>query len=211
MNKNTFNAKFCNMYDQIHTAYHESGHAIFAISHLVPVFSVEINLPKDKTYYNSGLCKYLDIPTGNVFDEISAGILYSGRNAEKVLYKKISNKLIDEIFLHKSYVDLSYVKELKLSDSKKNNIDKYSYKFLSYFYDDITFLSHKLIEKKNLNFRQISQYLIKKNKQYWFSKIDYIYNNNLLLASDLVNDNYRKKLKNNLLENKKIIKVSNGK
>src|SRR5271154_3429114 len=93
-----FRKKVAQTHELISTAYHESGHVIYALLHFMKVSSVSVFEDKKfkrmhgATYYSlpDDLETIQDVELMNVLARAEVGVGYAGLIAEKSLFKSIS-------------------------------------------------------------------------------------------------------------------------
>jgi len=187
--------------DLICTSYHEAGHAIFTLLHnmRVPL----INLFENKTNKRvEGYCRYEtpieleDIKDPELFNyqliaEIK--IKYAGLAAEKYHFKTVSGSDKFPMFLRYGSSDdtLSAAALIKQFNLVAPGKKRYNYKqklikdttqLLIEHWDAVVLISHRLFQKKKINYQQLKNILTKKTKntEFWknkFKKIEFIFKN----------------------------------
>lgn len=196
-----FRKKITNIHELISTAYHEAGHTIYGLLHLMKIDYICI-FENRKLKRIEGLT-YFYSPSLNNFNDpvLLQNILYSeicfryaGLTAEKYYFKKISGSDKFPLFLRDWSSDdtmcaSNLIRQYNVAPPGKK---RYSYKkriisetlnTLSKYWNDVTIIAHALFDKKKLNDSEVKQLLLKKskNKEFWkkqFKIIDNIYNNN---------------------------------
>lgn len=193
-----FRKKVSKTYDSISTAYHESGHTIYGLLYLIKIESVFIYEDKKVkrihgiTYYDSpelNKITHKDGLSDRIYAEI--GLSYAGLVAEKYQFKLISGSDKFPSFLKDGSADdtleaSALIKKYnmvppgrKRYEFKKNIIKNVGVE-LQNNWDAVTLIAHALFQKKQLNFLEIKNILIKKSKKkkFWkeqFKKISVIY------------------------------------
>jgi hypothetical protein len=197
--------KVTKTHELISTSYHEAGHTIYALLHLMKVSSVSV-FENKKLKRIHGIT-YYDYP--NDFDSIKdsellaalvradIGMSYSGLIAEKTLFKSISGSNQTPMFISDgSTEDNKAAREI----IKKYNIASPGQKRATYkqklmrevraelheHWDAVTVISHALFRYRKLGFDDLRNILIKKsrNKKFWkdqFRRINNFYDNNKVL------------------------------
>lgn len=197
--------KVTKTHEFISTSYHEAGHAIYALLHMMRVSSVSVfeNKKLKRIHGNT----YYDYPSD--FDEIQdpellgtlvraeVGISYAGLIAEKTLFRSISGSRQTPTFISDGSGEDNKAARLII---KKYNLAPPGLKRTAYkqkvlrevqhdlhaHWDAVTVVSHALFKHRKLTFNDLQELLTKKtrNKKFWkeqFKKISYFYDNNQTL------------------------------
>ena len=182
------------LYDRfslIYAAYHECGHAIYALLNFANVTDIEIF---EKT--NSGLTHFEPYPYSLINDKSltlafankEVEIFYAGFSAEKYLYKKLSGSDIFPKSLKYGLSDdnknaFEIIKKYNLCQQGqrtkfKNSKIKKIIKVLQNNWLDIELLSHALFRERKLLESDIEKILTKKskNKIFWISHLKLVKN-----------------------------------
>jgi hypothetical protein len=193
----------------ISTSYHEAGHTIYALLHVMKVYSVSVFENKKlkrihgSTYYNYpiefGSIQNLELL--ELLARADIGLSYAGLIAEKILFKGISgSSQIPQFISAGSTDDNESAREM----IKKYNLALPGKKRMSFkiklmrevqnelyqHWDDVTLVSHALFQYRKLSYQDL-QYLLtrkSKNKKFWkeqFKNINYFHNNEALDELDL--------------------------
>ena len=193
--------KITKTHDLISTSFHEAGHTVFALLHLMRVNYVSVFENKKLkrihgvTYYDypSDLETIEDSDLLNVLARAEIGVNYAGLIAEKMLFKSISGSNQTPMFIsYGSTEDNKAARELikkynivtpgpKTSLYKKK-LSREIQNELNIHWDAVTAVSHALFRHRKLDFEGLQLLLTKKtkNKKFWkeqFKKISYFYNN----------------------------------
>lgn len=196
--------KFHETHELISTAYHEAGHTIYGLLHLMNVESVLVFTDKKSKriegfmHYNpTDLNAIQDLTLFN--DRLHAEIClsYAGLVAEKRFFKMISGSDKFPMFLREgSSHDTSEARALfQKWGLCKSGRERYNYKQrlvkqinleLVEHWDAITLVAHSLFKKKRLYFSELQDLLTKKSKdkQFWkeqFKAINHLYKNGEVL------------------------------
>lgn len=197
--------KVTKTHEFISTSYHEAGHAIYALLHLMRVTSVSVfeNKKVKRVHGNT----YYDYP--NELDEIQdsellgilvraeVGISYAGLIAEKLLFRSISGSKQTPMFISDGSSEDNKAARLiikkynlappglKRSTYKRKLMREVQHDLITHW-DAVTVLSHALFKHHKLSFADLQELLTKKtrNKKFWkeqFKKISYFYDNNQAL------------------------------
>lgn len=188
-------------YDLTSSSYHEAGHTIYALLHLMRVNYVSVFENKKLkrihgvTYYDypSDLETIQDSDLLNVLARAEIGVNYAGLIAEKVLFKSISGSSQTPIFIsygstedNKSARELIKKHNLCVPGPKtslyKKKLSREIQNELNIHWDAVVVVSHALFRYRKLDFEGLQLLLTKKtkNKKFWkeqFKKISYFYNN----------------------------------
>ncbi len=194
--------KVTKTHEFISTSYHEAGHAVYALLHLMRVSSVAV-FENKKLKRVHGIT-YYDYPSD--FDEIQdpdllntlvrseVGVSYAGLIAEASLFRSISgSKQIPTFISDGSADDNKSAREMM----KKYNLSSPGPKRTAYKrklmadvqaelhanWDAVMVVAHALFRHRRLSFVDLQELLTKKthNKKFWkeqFKKISYFYDNN---------------------------------
>jgi len=197
--------KVTKTHEFISTSYHEAGHAIYALLHMMHVSSVSVF--EDKKLKRIHGNTYYDYPTEfdqiqdsellNTLVQAEVGISYAGLIAEKSLFRSISGSHQTPMFISDGSSEDNKAARLlikkynlappgaKRSAYKKKIVREVRHDLHSYW-DAVTAVSHALFKRRKLTFDDLQELLTKKtkNKKFWkeqFKKISYFYNNNQTL------------------------------
>lgn len=197
--------KVTKTHEFISTSYHEAGHAIYALLHLMKVSSVSVFENKKlkridgMTYfdYPSDLDTIKDLELVTILVRIDIGIRYAGLIAEKSLFKSISGSPKTPTFIsHGSSDDnqgaIQLIKEYNLAPpgikraAYKNKLLREVQHDLHVNWNDVTLVAHALFRHRKLSYQDLQELLTKKsrNKKLWkeqFKKINYFCDNNEVL------------------------------
>lgn len=198
--------------DKIFTAYHEAGHTMYALFHLMKVEFVYIK--HDKRYigftsFNYTPLEYIkDSQLKSDVIRQHIGVCYSGQLAEKILYKKLSGSdIYPKALQNGSSFDYeearSLIEQFNLAEPGKKRIRfkkkilKTTLLLLNKYWEDVTLIAHALIQNKKISFSDLSEMLCYQSSNYlvWRKKFEYI---NLIYSNDQVNDDVTLILKSNL-------------
>lgn len=193
--------KFHQTHELISTSYHEAGHTVYGLLHMMDVGSVLVFEDKKSkrihgfTHYNpTDLANTQDISLFN--DRLHAEIClsYAGLVAEKRHFKMISGSDKFPMFLREgSSHDTSEACALFQRWSLcKPGKERYNYKQrlirqidqeLIEHWDAVSLVAHGLFKKKKLEFHELQSLLTKKakDKRFWkeqFKTLNYLYKNN---------------------------------
>lgn len=197
--------KVTKTHEFISTSYHEAGHTIYALLHLMKVTSVSV-FENKKLKRIHGIT-YYDYPTD--FDEITdpdllntllraeVGISYAGLIAEKTLFRSISGCRQTPMFIsdgssedNKSAREV--IKKYNLAPpgpkrtAFKQKLMREVRNELHTHWDAVIAVSHALFKHRRLSFEDLRELLTKRsrNKKFWkeqFKKISYFYDNSKTL------------------------------
>ena len=193
--------KFAQTHELIFVSYHEAGHAVYGLLHLMkinPVYLFESKKQKriwGVTHFESILdsenIQDSDLISERTHSEIC--IQYAGLAAEKYHYKTVSGSDKFPISLKQgaecdTAAAAFLIKKYNLAPpgvkrySYKKKLIKETFNELYDNWDAVTLVAHALFEKKRLNFLELQNLLIKKskNKSFWkeqFKIINYIFDN----------------------------------
>ena len=190
------------IHNLISTSYHEAGHAVYGLLHLMKVELVQIM--KEKNNFVNGLTHFdyisiyndtaEDIKLSAIYAEI--GLRYAGLTAEKYHFKNISGSDKFPMFLKNGSSEdtLHAANLIKLHNLAPPGKKRYVFKkkFIAYVlsrlqnnWGDVNLVAHGLFQKKRLYYTDLKSLLTKKseNKEFWreqFKAIDYIYKSGAL-------------------------------
>ncbi len=192
--------KFHEVHELISTSYHESGHTIYGLLHLIKIDCVYVFANKRNKriegfarYNNPDLCQFTDNELFNDRLHAEIGIYYAGVTAEKRLFILNSGSDKFPMFLRDgSSHDINRAAKLfqkyNLAEAGRK---RYAYKQklikevdreLHEHWDAVTLVAHALFKKKKLSYPELQKLLTtkSKNKQFWkqqFKAINYFYEN----------------------------------
>lgn len=197
--------KVTKTHEFISTSYHEAGHTIYALLHLMKVTSVNVfeNKKLKRIHGNT----YYDYPVD--FEEIQdpdllntlvraeVGISYAGLIAEKTLFRSISGCRQTPMFISDGSGDdnksaREVIKKYNLAPpgpkrtAYKRKLIREVQHELHTHWDAVTVVSHALFKRRRLSFDDLRELLTKRsrNKKFWkeqFKKISYFADNNQTL------------------------------
>ena len=192
--------KFHEVHELISTSYHESGHAIYALLHLIKIQHVYVYENKRNKrieglaqYNNTDLDQFTDIELFNERLHAEIGVYYAGIVAEKRLF--VINSGYDKfpMFLRdgssddisraaKLFQKYNLVEAGRKRYNYKRNIIKQVDKELQEHWDAVMLVAHALFKKKKLSYLDLQKLLTtkSKNKQFWkqqFKAINYLHEN----------------------------------
>jgi ATP-dependent Zn protease len=193
--------KITKTHEFISTSYHEAGHTIYALLHLMRVGSVSVFENKKlkrvhgSTYYDylSDLESIQDPELLNVLVRAEIGVSYAGLIAEKSLFKSISGSHQTPMFISDgSTEDNKVARELiqkynlappgaKRSLYKKK-LAREIQSELHANWDAVTLVAHALFKHRKLSFEDLRKLLTERSrhKKFWkeqFKKVNYFYDN----------------------------------
>lgn len=199
MTKRDTTSKIATNFDYIMTAYHESGHVIYALLHIMRVQSVSIYENKEFNRVDGVTCYdspnqlecVKDTDYSNLIIRHEVGINYAGLISEKILLQSISGSAKTPLFVSEGSSDdnknaRDLIKKYNISAPGKPRI-KYKQTLLQdirrelyEYWDDVILISHALFNKHKLVIEDLQRLLTKKslNKIFWkeqFKKINYLY------------------------------------
>jgi hypothetical protein len=193
--------KVTKTHEFISTSYHEAGHAIYALLHLMRVSSVSVFEDKKlkrihgNTYYDypSDLDEIQDSELQNILVQAEVGISYAGLIAEKSLFRSISGSRQTPMFISDGSSEDNkaarlIIKKYNLAppgakrSAYKRKVMREVQHELHLHWDAITVVSHALFKHRKLNFDDLQELLTKKtrNKKFWkeqFRRISYFHDN----------------------------------
>jgi hypothetical protein len=194
--------KVTKTHEFISTSYHEAGHTIYALLHLMRVSSVSVFENKrvkrihGNTYYEcpSDFDEVEDANLLNMLVKAEVGISYAGLIAEKSLFRSISGSKQTPTFISDGSTDdnksaREVIKKYNLAPpgpkrtAYKQKVMREVQKELHTHWDAVMIVSHALFRHHRLSFEDLRELLTKKsrNKKFWkeqFKKISYFYDNN---------------------------------
>jgi hypothetical protein len=187
-------------FELISTSYHEAGHTVYGLLHLIKIESVSVFENKKSkriegfTHYDSASLEQFSDP--ELFSErlhAEIGLSYSGLVAEKRHFKMVSGSDKFPMFLRDGSSNdttsaAALFQKYNLVEAGKK---RYNYKQrfiktvdqeLQEHWDAVTLVAHGLIKKKKIYFPELQEILTRKteDKQFWkdqFKAINYFYNN----------------------------------
>lgn len=194
--------KVTKTHELISTSYHEAGHAIYALLHLMKVSSISVF--EDKKLKRIHGFTYYDYP--HDFDAIvdsdllatlvraDVGMSYAGLIAEKSLFKSISGSRQIPMFISGGSTEdnkgaSEMIKKYNLAPPGKKRA-AFKAKLmrevqgeLHSHWDAVTIVAHALFKHHKISYQDLQTLLIKKskNKKFWkeqFKNITYFYDNN---------------------------------
>lgn len=201
--------KVTKTHELISTAYHESGHVIYALLHFMKVSSVSVFEDKKfkrihgATYYNlpNDLDTIQDPELLNVLARAEVGVGYAGLIAEKSLFKSISGSSQTPMFISDGSADdnksaREVIKKFNLAppgvkrSAYKRKLMREVQHDLHTHWDAVTLVSHALFRHHRISFDGLQDLLTKKshNKKFWkeqFKKIGCFYDNMQTDETDL--------------------------
>lgn len=197
--------KVTKTHEFISTSYHEAGHTIYALLHLMKVTSV--NVFEDKKLKRIHGNTYYDYPSD--FDDIQdpyllntllraeIGISYAGLIAEKTLFRSISGSRQTPTFISDGSQDdnksaREVIKKYNLAPpgpkrtAYKRKLMREVQHELHTHWDAVMVVSHALFKHRRLSFDDLQELLTKKthNRKFWkeqFKNICYFYDNSKTL------------------------------
>lgn len=186
--------KVTKTYEFISTSYHEAGHTVYGLLHLMKIDSV--NVYEDKkfkrihgfTHYNSTALETIEdaaFLTDRAIAEI--GLSYAGLVAEKHQFKLASGSDKFPLFLKDGSSEdtmsaSSIIRKYNMAppgrkryEFKKKMIKKVGYELQDHW-DAVTIIAHALFRRKQLSFFDIKELLTKKtkDKKFWKEQFKYI-------------------------------------
>lgn len=183
----------------ISTSYHEAGHTVYGLLHLMQVGSVQIFKEDDGfvggvtnfNYFIENEVQDPELLGFIVYSEI--GLRYAGLTAEKYHYKTISGSDKFPMFLKDGSSDdtLYAAKLIRQYDLAPPGKKRYLLKKqlvsevlidLQNNWNEVSLVAHDLFQRKRLHYSDLKTLLISKseNKKFWktqFKEIDGIYKN----------------------------------
>lgn len=198
--------KIAETHEFISGAYHESGHTIYALLHLMEVNSVsifkdkEINRVEGITHYHY-ITDIEDDDILNIFVRARLGVNYAGLIAEKALFESISGSSQTPMFIsegsiednseaRKIFKEYNLVEPGKKRAAYKRKLIRGVQNELYSNWDAVTIIAHALVRYHKLTFDDLKSLLTKKsiNKQFWkeqFKIINIIYNRSYINKNNL--------------------------
>jgi len=192
--------KITRTYEFISCSYHEAGHVIYALLHLMRVNSVSMYEDK-KIKRVSGITLYnciedlISIKNTNLFNILvraELSVNYAGLITEKALFKSVSGSNQTPMFISDGSVSdnknaREIIKKYNLAPPGqkraiyKKKISREIQNELYNNWDAVTLVAHALFKRRRLSFDDLLLLTKKtKNKKFWkeqFKKINIIYNN----------------------------------
>lgn len=187
-------------FELISTSYHEAGHTVYGLLHLIKIESVSV-FENKKSKRIEGFTHY-DTPSLSQFSDpelfserlhAEIGLSYSGLVAEKRYFKMISGSDKFPMFLrdgssHDTKEAAALFQRYNLVEAGKK---RYNYKQrfiksvdqeLQEHWDAVTLIAHGLIKKKKIYFPELQEILTRKaeDKQFWkdqFKAVNYFHDN----------------------------------
>ena len=198
-NRRNTTEKIANQFDYILTAYHETGHTIYALLHMMRVDCVvmfenkEFDRIDGLTYYHylSQLDSIIEAGFARVPIRYEIGMNYAGLITEKTLLQSITGSTKTPMFVSEGSCDdnktaRNLIQKYGIAEAGKQR-NKYKQKLLKEvrneieeYWDDIVLVSHYLFSSHKLVFEELRKLLEKRseNKLFWkeqFRKIDKLY------------------------------------
>jgi ATP-dependent Zn protease len=191
------------MHNLISTSYHEAGHTIYALLHLMKVESVQV-FPDGKEKENNiigGFTHFSFFTLDEIADPdilnyaVNAEIClrYAGLASEKHHFKTISGSDKFPMFLkdgssEDTQLAAQIIKQYSLASpgkkryTLKKKLIKNTLNELLVHWDDVNLIAHRLFKSKRIYFDDLKQLLTKnsENKMFWraqFKEIKHIYDN----------------------------------
>lgn len=187
-------------FELISTSYHEAGHTVYGLLHLIKIESVTVFSNKKTkriegfTHYDSAsLSQFSDPDLFNERLHAEIGLSYSGLVAEKRYFKMVSGSEKFPMFLREGSSNdttsaAALFQKYNLVEAGKK---RYNYKQrfiktvdqeLQENWDAVTLIAHGLIKKKKIYFTELQEILTRKSedRQFWkdqFKAINYFYDN----------------------------------
>ena len=197
--------KVTKTHEFISTSYHEAGHTIYALLHLMKIIHVAVFENKKlkrihgETYYDHPVdfnsVKDSDMLANLVRADMGMG--YAGLIAEKTLFKSISGSSQTPIFIIEGSADdnkdaaglmtkYNLVPPGPKRAAFKKKLMREVQGELHFHWEAVTLLAHALFKHRKLSGQDVATLLItrSKNKKFWkeqFKKINYIYDNSASL------------------------------
>jgi hypothetical protein len=193
--------KVTKTHELISTSYHEAGHVVYALLHLMYVQSVVVFEHKQlkrihglTTYrYPSELDLVEDSILFNALLKSEIGLCYAGLTAEKYHFKSISGSDQTPLFISdgsgednesaaKTIVKYNLVSPGRKRYLYKQKLIRGVLSELQHNWDAVTLIAHALFKHRRLSYNDLQELLTKKsrNKKFWkeqFKKINYLYDN----------------------------------
>ncbi len=193
--------KVTKTHEFISTSYHEAGHTVYALLHLMRVSSVAVFENKKLkrvhgiTYYDypSDFDEIQDPSLLNTLVRAEVGISYAGLIAESSLFRSISGSRQIPIFITDGSADdnksaREVIKKYNLAPpgpkrtAYKQKLMREVRNELHSNWDAVMVVAHALFRHRRLSFVDLQELLTKKthNKKFWkdqFKKINYFYDN----------------------------------
>ena len=202
--------KVTKTHEFISTSYHEAGHTIYGLLHLMRVSSVNVFENKKvkrvhgNTYYDYPveLENVQDPDLLNTVARSEVGISYAGLIAEKTLFRSISGSRQTPMFISDGSAEdnksaRAVIKKYNLAppgpkrSAYKRKLMREVQQELHTHWDAVMLVSHALFKRHRLSYEDLRELLTKKshNKKFWkeqFKKIDHIHNNSKDLDEKVV-------------------------
>lgn len=197
--------KLSSLYIKSSVCFHEAGHVIMGLLHLMRIDVVKICENEDiftgSADYDLIFSKNDDLEIFNYNTHSEILLFYAGLNAERLHFKKISGSdqfpLIlkegsgpdtqDAYRLIKKHVNVSPgIERYKF----KKKMVKQSQKILEENWDAVVLVAHALFKRKKLNFNDLKKLLTTKteNKEFWkdkFIKINFLFKSKNLTENEV--------------------------
>jgi len=187
-------------FELISTSYHEAGHTVYGLLHLIKIESVAV-FENKKSKRIEGFAHYNDTNLGQFSDpelfcerlHAEIGLSYSGLVAEKRHFKMISGSDKFPMFLREGSSNdttsaAALFQKYNLVEAGKKRYN-YKQKFIKHVdqelqehWDAVTLVAHGLIKKKKIYYSELQEILTRKaeDRQFWkekFKAINYVYEN----------------------------------
>jgi hypothetical protein len=197
---NSKREKVAQTHDLIYTSYHEAGHTIFGLLHLMRVECVHVYFEKEVesfggyTHYNfPDIENFQDRNIQLYIINSEIGIKYAGLTAEKYQFKIScgSDKL--PVFIKDGSSDDTMAAARLFQQHKvvapgkkrylyKKRLIKNTLKELRIYWSDVTLVAHSLFKNKRIYFSDLKKILTTKseNKEFWRAQLktlEYLYKN----------------------------------
>lgn len=192
--------KVTKTHELISTAFHEAGHTVYALLHLMKVESVYVFEDKKSkricgfTHYNSpGVEQFQDSELINILLINEIKLSYAGLTAEKYHFKCLTGSDKFPMFLKDGSSDdtLSAAALIKKYNLAPAGQKRYNFKQKmirqtlheqQLHWDAVTAIAHALFQRKRLSYTDLRELLTKKtkNKKFWkeqFKRMASIYDN----------------------------------
>jgi hypothetical protein len=193
--------KVTKTHEFISTSYHEAGHTVYALLHMMKVSSVSVFENKKLkrihgiTYYDYP-CEFESIQDSillNYLIRSDIGVSYAGLIAEKSLFRSISGSHQIPMFISDGSTDdnkgaREMMKKYNLAPpgpkraAYKAKLIREVQHELHTYWDDVTIIAHALFRHRKLMYQDLQELLTKRsrNKKFWkeqFKRISYFYDN----------------------------------
>jgi ATP-dependent Zn protease len=193
--------KVTKTHEFISTSYHEAGHTIYGLLHLMKVTSVSVFENKKIKRIHGLTCYDYPIELDEIQDpdllntlaKCEVGISYAGLIAEKTLFRSISGSRQTPTFIsYGSHEDnksaRAVIKKYNLAPpgpkrtAYKQKLSREVQNELHTHWDAVMIVSHALFKHRRLSYADLFELLTKKtnNKKFWkdqFKRINYFYDN----------------------------------